>query len=174
MPSYNQQQLNYIAQNANGCKVMIGAVVVAYAQTATPTWDMGAQQLYGIGSPNPQEIQQLRNSPSISVEFMELTAQGITLLGTGSRLVYTLGNTQTDISIIDSTGAPIFTYVGCVANTDSITITTNQVLLETVSFLAMDILNASGDSILNSNAVYSIPSLIAGSTSQGTLGVQSP
>lgn len=172
MPSYNQRQLNYIAQNANGCKILIGSVVVAYAQTTTTTFDMGAQALYGIGSPNPQEIQQLRNSPSISVEFMELTAQGLNLLGTGSRLIYTLGNTQVDISVVDGTGAPILTFVGCVANTDSITVTTNQVLLETVSFLAMDILDSAGDSILNSNAVYSVPSLIAGSTSAGVLGVQ--
>lgn len=173
MPSYNQQQLNYVAQNANGCKVMIGDVVVAYAQTSTTTFDMGAQQLYGIGSPAPQEIQQLRLSPAISVEFFELTANGLTLLGTGSRLVYNLANTQVDISIIDSTGNPIMTFVGCVASSDSITVTANQVLLETVSFLGMDILDSSGDSILNSNAVYSIPSLVAGSTSQGALGIQS-
>jgi hypothetical protein len=171
MPSYNQTNLNYAAQNANAVQIMIGDVVLAYAQTTNHAVDLGAQQLYGIGSTNPQEIQQLRYSPSISVEFFELTAQGVALLGTGSLLAYTLANTQVDIYVIDgTTGQPSFTYVGCVANSFSENIATNAVVVDSVSFLAMDILNAAGASILASNSVYSIPSLIASAAGSTGLG----
>jgi len=172
MPSYNQQTLNYAAQNANAVKVMIGDVVIAYAQTTTHSVDLGAQQLYGIGSTNPQEVQQLRFSPTISVEFFELTAQGIALLGTGQRLIYTLANTQVDIHIIDgTTSTPSYTYVGCTANSFSETIATNAIIMDSVSFLALDVLNNMGTSILASNSVYSIPSMVANIAGAGALGV---
>jgi hypothetical protein len=172
MPSYNQQTLNYAAQNANAVKIMIGDVVVAYAQTTTHSTDLGAQQLYGIGSTNPQEIQQLRFSPTISVEFFELTSQGIALLGTGKRLVYTLANTQVDIHIIDgNTNTPSFTYVSCTANSYSETIATNAIIMDSVSFLALDVLDDTGTSILASNSVYSIPSMVANVAGAGALGI---
>lgn len=163
MPSYNQQTLNYAAQNANAVKIMIGTTVIAYAQTTTHSVDMGAQQLYGIGSTNPQEVQQLRMSPQLSLEFFELTDAGIALLGTGKRLVYTLANTQVDVYIVNgTTGAPSYTYVGCTANNFSETIATNAIIMDSVSFLALDVLDNTGTSILQSNSVYTIPSLAAG------------
>lgn len=171
MPSYNQQNLNYQAANANGAKIMIGNQVVAYAQTTTHSVDAGGQQLYGIGSSLPQEIQQLRLSPALALEYFELTAQGIAVLGTGQPLTYSLFNTQFDIHIVDGTnGNVLYTYVGAVATSVSETLATNQVILESVSFLAMDVLNNQGVSILNSNSVYSIPSLIASAAGQGGLG----
>lgn len=170
MPSYNAQTLNYDALNANQCEIMLGDVVVAYAQTTSHSADAGAQQLYGIGSPKPQEIQQLRISPSISVEYFELTQAGINLLGTGTRLIYSLFNTQLDIHIVDGqSNQPIATYVSCVMSSFTETITTNAVVLATVPFLAMDILDNTGKSILNSNAVYSIPALVAAAA--GGLGI---
>lgn len=175
MPSYNQSNLNYQAANANGAKVMIGNVVVAYAQTTTHSVDAGGQQLYGIGSSLPQEIQQLRLSPALALDYFELTAQGIAVLGTGTPLTYNLFNTQFDIHIVDgTTGAILYTYVGCVATSVSETIATNQVILDAVNFLAMDVLNNAGDSILNSNSVYSIPSLVASAAGQGGLGSPAP
>ena len=169
MPSYNQTGLQYSAQNANAVKILIGDVVVAYAQTTSHSVDMGAQQLYGIGSTNPQEVQQLRFSPSISVEFFELTDQGIALLGTGQRLLYTLANTQVDIHIVNgTTGEPTFTYVGCVANSFAETISTNSIILDTISFLSLDVLDNTGTSILQSNSVYAVPS--ATSVTAGVLG----
>ncbi len=171
MPSYNQQQLNYAAQNANAVKINLGNVTVAYAQTSTTSIDAGAQQLYGIGSSLPQEVQQLRISPTLSVEYFELTAQGIAILGTGQPLIYSLFNTQLDAFIIDgSNGQTIYTYVGCVANGTSETISTNAVVLASVSFLALDVLGSDGNSILASNSVYSIPSLVASAAGQGGLG----
>jgi len=93
MPSYNQQTLNYAAQNANAVKIMIGDVVVAYAQTTTHSVDMAARKLYGIGSAkSPRSPATPLQSHNLR-EFFELTAQGIALLGTGKRLIYTLGQT---------------------------------------------------------------------------------
>lgn len=171
MASYNQKNLNYQAANANGAKVMIGDVVVAYAQTTTHSIDAGGQQLYGIGSSLPQEIQQLRLSPAIALEYFALTDQGIAILGTGEPLTYNLFNTQFDIHIVNgTTGAVVYTYVGAVASSVSETLATNQIILDSVSFLAMDVLNAQGQSVLNSNSVYSIPSLVASAVGQGGLG----
>ena len=172
MPSYNQQTLNYAAQNANAVKIMIGDVVIAYAQTTTHSIDQGAQQLYGIGSSSPQEVQQLRFSPTISVEFFELTSQGIALLGTGKRLLYTLANTQVDIHIVDgTTNTPSYTYVGCTSNSFSETIATNAIIMDSVSFLALDVLDNTGTSIMASNSVYSIPSMVANVAGAGALGI---
>lgn len=171
MPSYGQKSLNYQAANANGAKIMIGDVTVAYAQTTTHSIDAGGQQLYGIGSSLPQEIQQLRISPAIALEYFALTAQGIAILGTGQQLAYSLFNTQFDIHIVDGTTSQIlYTYVSAVASSVSETLATNQVILDSVSFLAMDVLNNQGVSILNTNSVYSIPSLVASAVGQGGLG----
>jgi len=172
MPSYNQTNLNYVALNANQIKVMLGDVVLAYAQTTTHSTDAGAQQLYGIGSENPQEIQQLRNAPSISTEYFELTQAGVNLLGVGTRLIYSLFNTQLDLHLVDGqTGTPTYTYVGCVMSSYSETVTTNSIVLDSVSFLAMDVLDNNGKSILAGNSAYSIPSLVASAAGAGGLGV---
>lgn len=172
MPSYNQRALNYAALNANQIKVMLGDVVLAYAQTTTHSTDAGTQQLYGIGSENPQEIQQLRNSPSISTEYFELTQAGIDLLGTGTRLIYSLFNTQLDLHLVDGqTGNPTYSYVGCVMASYSETITTNAIVLDSCSFLAMDVLDSNGKSILKGNSAYNIPSILASATGAGGLGV---
>lgn len=171
MPSYNQKNLSYAAQNANAVRIMLGDVTLAYAQTTSHSTDAGAQQLYGIGSANPQEIQQLRNSPSISVEYFELTQAGINLLGTGTRLIYSLFNTQLDIHIVDgTTGVPTYTYVGAVMASYSETVSTNSIILDSVSFLCQDVLNSNGVSILAGNNAYSIPSLVAATAGAGGLG----
>lgn len=171
MAAYSAQQLSYDALNSNQVKVMIGTQVIAYAQTTTHSTDAGTQQLYGIGDQNPQEVQQLRNSPSISLEYFELTQRGIDSLGTGQSLIYNLFNTQVDIHIVDSqSGQTKFTYVGSVMSSYSSSVATNSIVISSVSFLAMDVLDNQGNSILNSNSAFSLASLIASAGTAGALG----
>jgi len=152
MPGYTPQQLNYLVQNANQVMVSIGDAVVAYAQTAPHSIDFGTEALFGIGETTPQEIQQLRILPQITVEFFALTQEGLTLLGNSTRLSYSLANNQFDLHIIDGqTNTVVFTYVDAVAQNFTETVSANRPVINSVPFIAMDVLDNTGNSILNSN-----------------------
>ena len=73
MPGYGGVQQANTAQNGNNVAAMIGSIVVAFAQTVGHQLGMGTEQLYGVGSAKPQEIQQLRTSPSVSLDFFTLS-----------------------------------------------------------------------------------------------------
>ena len=149
MPSFNQEQLQYNVRNANLVSVMIGDVIVAYAQSTTPSLDFGAQQLYGVGSANPQEIQQLRLSPEIALTAFELTDKGVTALGYPATYDTVLANNQFDIHLMSADGVTTSTYVGCVASNFSKSVATNSPITDTITFFAMDVLDKKGQSIMN-------------------------
>jgi hypothetical protein len=161
MSSFNQQQLNYKVQNANAVECLLGDQVIAYCQTSTLSSSLGAEQLYGIGSSLPQEIQQLRLSPSITIDYFELTPDGYAFLGYPSTLAEVLANNEFSFSIFGASGVPVLTFVGCVAGDYNSNISANQPVTSSISFLAMDILDPLGSSILNSNSVIQVASTIA-------------
>ena len=169
MPGYNQTTIANSARNANTVAVMVGDQIVAFAQTASHTFTFGTDQLYGVGSALPQEIQQMRISPSITLSAFALTASGITLLAGGNNIAYMLGNNQFDLHIVDGqTNEPLFTYVGCVAQSYAETITANQPVGQDIPFLAIDVLNNNGVSILNSDSAISVSAL--GATAISAVG----
>lgn len=151
MPSFNEKTLAYQVQNANSVTIMMGDVVIGFGQTTTPTIDWGTEQLYGIGSALPQDIQQLKINPNLSIDQFMLTASGLKLLGYPSTMLEVLSNNQFDFHVIGSDGAPLLTYVGCVAANFNMNIPANQVISETVSFLARDVLDALGNTVLSGN-----------------------
>lgn len=162
MPGYAQSTLAYQARNANSVTVMVGDTVVAFAQTTAHAFGFGAEHLHGIGSALPQEIQQLRITPNISIDAFSLTATGITLLAGGNNIATLLGNNQFDLHIVDgTTNKVIFTYVGSVAQNFSQNIAANQPITESIAFLAMDVLDDTGTSVLNTNSAFSVPSALA-------------
>ena len=161
MSSFQQQQLNYKVQNANAVECLLGDVTIAFCQTTTLSDSMGAEQLYGIGSALVQEIQQLKLSPSLTIDYFELTPEGYAFLGYPSTLAEVLANSEFNFSIFGAAGVPILTYVGCVAGDYNSNISANQPVTSSISFLAMDILNPLGQSILNSNSVIQVASTIA-------------
>ena len=171
MPGYNQTQLNYNVLNANQVMVQLGDAVIAFAQTAPHSIDFGAEALYGVGDATPQEIQQLRILPQITLEFFALTQEGITLLGGGQRLAYTLANSQFQLHLIDNqSGTVIFTYVDCVAQSFSETLVSNRPVIDSIPFIAMDVLDSSGNSVLNSNSAILPGNFVTAATSQTGLG----
>ena len=171
MPGYNPTQLNYNVLNANQVMVQLGDAIVAFAQTAPHSLDFGSEALYGVGDATPQEIQQLRMLPQITLEFFALTQEGITLLGGGNRLAYQLANNQFQLHIIDNQSSTvIFTYVDCVAQNFSETLVSNRPVIDSVPFLAMDILDTDGNSILNSNSAIAPGLFVTAATSQTGLG----
>ncbi len=171
MPGYNQTQLNYNVLNANQVMVQLGDAVVAFAQTAPHSIDFGAEALFGVGDATPQEIQQLRILPQITLEFFALTTEGINLLGAGQRIAYILANNQFQLHLIDSqSGTVIFTYVDAVAQSFSETLVSNRPVIDSIPFICMDVLNSNGISVLNSNSAIAPGNFVITAANQTGLG----
>lgn len=152
MAVYNAHAVVPKALSANQCLIFIGNQVVAFAQTVTHTFDLGTQQLYGVGSSMIQEIQQLRTNPSITIDSFELSEVGNIQIdgnGDGIGLSSFIVNNSFNISIRELPGNNIYLYVGCQASNFSESIPTNQIVTKTITFSALDVLNGQGDSILN-------------------------
>lgn len=151
MPGFNQQQLAYGVRNGNMVTIMLGDLVVGFGQTSSASNDWGTEALYGIGSAKPQEIQQLRINPTVSIDSFELTEKGLGILGYPSSMLEVLSNNSFDFHIMNEQSLPILTYVGSVATNFNLNVPANQPITQSVSFQALDILNGAGVSILNSN-----------------------
>lgn len=152
MPGYNQQQLLYKVHNANACSILIGDVVVGFGQTMAPSMDFGTEGLYGIGSAKPQEIQQLRFSNTITLDKYRLTDEGNAFFGVTEPLWTLLTNNSFNFFLLDEKGVAFIAYVGAVAQNNNVSINANTPLTEGMSFLALDVLDSDGVSVLNSNS----------------------
>ena len=120
-----------------------------FAQTVGHQLAMGTEQLYGIGTANPQEIQQLRMSPSFSLDSFTLTQAGINLLSGGTRIEYLLAGNSFDMHVVDGvTNQTVFTYVAAKAQNMAQSIPANAPVRSTFSFLALDVLDNNGNSIM--------------------------
>lgn len=176
MPGFSAQHVASQARNGNTVAVAIGSNVVAFAQTVGLSLPMGAEQLYGIGSSKPQEVQQLRMSPSITLDSFALTAVGQQMLAGGQNLNYLLAGSQFDIYLLDGLNSQqtIFTYVGCKCSTFSENVPANAIVRDSYSFLAMDVVDPNGNSIMDTgeNALtVASAAAVAGNTVANTLGI---
>src|SRR5579863_2541602 len=104
MPSFNQQTLNYQVENGNAVSIMLGDVVIGFGQTAGPAIDWGTEGLYGIGSAQPQDIQQLKNTMTISLDQFLLTETGLSVLGFPSSMLAVLSNNSFDFHVMNAKG----------------------------------------------------------------------
>lgn len=171
MPGYNATQLNYNVLNANQVMVQLGDAVIAFAQTAPHVIDFGTEALYGVGDATPQEIQQLRILPQVTLEFFALTQEGITLLGGSQRIPYILANNQFQLHLIDDqSGTVLFTYVDAVAQSFTETLVSNRPVIDSVPFISMDVLDNNGNSILASNSALAPGLFVTATTNQTGLG----
>ena len=172
MPGWNQQQLQYKVLSGNSVLVMVGDVPVAFAQTSTQTVDFGTEQLYGIGTAKPQEIQQLKFAPTISLDAFVLTQHGVAALSYPSSIASVLANNAFDIHILDNNGIPVSTFVGCVATNYNQNVPVNAIVTETLNFQAMDVLDNTGNSILNGNfALNNVTQLVTTGIALNTVGL---
>lgn len=172
MPGFNAQQLAYKVQNANSVVVMIGDQPIAFAQTSSQRLDFGTASLYGIGTAKPQEIQQLKFGPSIDLEAFVLTNQGIAALNYPSSILAVLANNSFDMHVMDASGIPLVSFIGCVAADFRQNVPANQIVTETISFEAMDVLGPNGVSVLNGNfALQSIAALATEGIALNTAGL---
>lgn len=149
MPSFNQQALVNKIRSGNAVSIMAGDQVIGFGQTTTNGIDFGTEQFFGIGSKKPQENQQLKYSPTLTLDNLQLTAAGLKYFGYSTPWLKVLVNTQLNFAIADNTGKAILTYVACTAQNFTSTIPVNQPITEATSFVAMDILDENGVSILD-------------------------
>jgi hypothetical protein len=150
MPGYVPQTIANQVMTGNNVVIMLGDQVVAFAQTIGHQIAFGTEQLYGVGTALPQEIQQLRVSPSFSLDSFELTTAGMQQLGSGTRLEYILAGNSFDMHVLDGAqNIVMYSYIGAKAQNVSQNIPANAPLRTTYAFLALDVLNAGGVSICN-------------------------
>jgi hypothetical protein len=165
MPGFNPQQLAYKVASGNSVVVMLGDQVIAFCQTSDQSVDFGTEFLYGIGTAKPQEIQQLKFAPTLSVSSFVLTDVGLSALNYPSNLLSILANNSFDMHVMDASGLPLLTFTQCVASNFSMNVPVNAIITENISFQAMDVLDNTGQSILNGNfaltAVNSVVGAIA-------------
>lgn len=169
MASFNQKAVNYRAQTGNQVAVFIGGVAIAFAQTVAHSIDFGSQSYYGVGSAMPQEVQQLKVQPQITITAFALTQHGLDASGQSGGLASFLANNQFNFLIVDREGNHLFTYVGGVSQNFSESIPTNQAITDTLTFLCLDVLDTSGQSILNFGNVLGV-NANAGSGGAGSSG----
>ena len=175
MPGFNQQQVANNVKNGNQVALMIGDQIVYFAQTVGHQYPFGTEQFYGIGSALPQEIQQLRVSPQISLDSFTLTQQGENLLQAGNDLNTILAGNAFDIHIFDGlTNTVVYTYVGCKAQNVAQSLPANAPARNSYSFLAMDVLDTAGNSVLNTgeNAISIVSVLASAALAGGAIGLQ--
>lgn len=160
MPAFNQQALNYRARNANKVTVLIGDQPIGFAQTVSHTFDFGTQQLYGVGNSLPQEVQQLRVAPQITLDAFSLTQNGLNVLGYPSNIALILAANEFNFFIKDGiTNTMLMIYVGSVCSNFNENIPANQPITDALTFLCADVLGPDGTSILSMADAYTFPAL---------------
>ena len=162
MPSFKQQTLNNRVRNANTVLILVGDQEIGFGQTSTFDTNFGTMTLYGIGSAKPQDIQQLKFAPRVTLDNYQLSDTGISILGYPSTMMEVLANNSFNIYMMNSQGAPLITYVGAVAENITTTAAANQPITEAQAFQCMDVLDPTGVSILNSNSALMVAQIVAG------------
>lgn len=163
MPAFNQSSLLYRAQNANKVSVLIGDQPLGFAQNVGNSFGFGTQQLYGIGASLPQEVQQLRTSPHISINMFALSQNGLNLLGYPTNLALILAQNEFNFYLQDGvTNTMKYMFVGGVCSDFSESIPTNSIITDTFTFMCADVLGPDGTSILNVSDAYAFPALATG------------
>ena len=150
MPGFSPQAVANKVQTGNSVLIQLGQQVIMFAQTVGYQLPMGAEHLFGIGSSKPQEIQQLRMSPMFNLDSFELTENGQTLLQGGQNLNYILAGNQFTMTVLDgASGSPLYVYVGAKCQNLGGSIPANAPVRDSYTFLALDVLNADGVSIMD-------------------------
>ncbi len=172
MPGFNAQQIANRVQSGNAVLVQLGDQTVMFAQTVAHSIPMGTEGLYGIGSSKPQEIQQFRFSPQFSLDTFSLTNAGLVALQGGVNLNYLLAGNSFTMTVIDGvTEEPLFVYVGAKCQNFSESLPTNAPVRDAYSFLALDVLDMDGNSLMDTgdNALELAPQASIGVS--GSIGV---
>jgi hypothetical protein len=150
MPGYQPQQIANNVMTGNNAVIMVGDEVVMFAQTSGSQVSYGTEQLYGVGTAKPQEVQQLRVSPSFSLDALTLTQHGMNLYGAGTRLEYILAGKSFNIHIVDGVSkTTLYTHVNAKAQNVNTAVPANAPLRSTYAFLSLDVIDKNGNSLID-------------------------
>ena len=151
MPGFNATDLQNNVRNANNVVIMAGDQVIGFAQNMQLGVEFGTEGIYGVGSAKPQENQQLKISPTFTLEALQLTDAGVKAYGYETPWVQLLANTELDFSITNGAGETILTAYSATATNFNSTVPVNQPITESTSFICLDILDGNGNSVLDGN-----------------------
>lgn len=153
MPSYQNQAISPQIYTANAVVILIGSQEIGFGQTSSYNVGLGAEQFYQIGTALPGEIQQLRYSPSVTLNYFKLTNAGLTAFSypLTTPLSSILANNKFNISVQDNTGAVLFTVKDCSASSFNMSVPANSPITEDIDFIGLDVWDSNGVSILNGN-----------------------
>lgn len=149
MAGFNAKALANKVRNGNTVSILVGDQIIGFGQGLQHSIDFGAEGIYGIGNAKPQEIQQLRTSVTLTLDSMALTEEGISYFGYSASWESILAGNQLILHWTDYEGNTLLTFDECVASNFSSNLQANQPVTQSTSFIAMDVLDADGDSLLN-------------------------
>jgi len=158
MGSFNQNALNPQFYTGNAVILLIGTQEIGFGQSSTYNIGYGAEQFYEIGTAKPAEIQQLRYTPSVTIDSFLLTDAGLAAFGYPSNtpLREILANNKFNIYLNDYKLNTVFIFSQCTAGSLNITAPANAQVTEAIEFLALDVLDSNGASILTGNFALNI------------------
>jgi len=153
MGSFNKTALNPQFYTGNAVILLIGTQEIGFGQSTTYNIGFGAEQFYEIGTAKPAEIQQLRYAPSVTIDSFLLSGAGLTAFGYSGNtpLRHVLANNKFNIYLNDYNLNTVFVFSQCTAGSINITAPANAQVTEAIEFLALDVLNSQGQSILTGN-----------------------
>lgn len=156
MPGFNQSAINPKVLTSNAVVLMIGDQELGFGQTSSLSVGYGTEPFYGVGTAKPQEIQQLRFSPSLTLSMFALSNEGIAFFNYPGVLGTILANNQFNIVVMGSNQIPVWTFAGCTASDYNFNAPANSAITEDISFIAMDVYNPLGISILQGNFALNV------------------
>jgi hypothetical protein len=171
--SFNPTKITQQVMTSNNVIIMLGIQEIAFGQGAAFNSNYNAQVQYGVGSQKPQEIQSQTFLPSVGISTLLLSNVGATLLNYPSTLGDLLGLNQFNIVMMGYNDLPMYTYVECTATEYDVSAPVNKPITEVIKFIAMDVVDISGISVLTGNPYISLAqevSSILGLVSNGRLG----
>lgn len=129
------------SQTGNLINISVGGATIGYIQALNPDISLGAQYVYKVGDPNPQEIVYGTASYSLGCNGVMVRQSSPQSAGifpkTNDDLIAFLRNgTKFDVTVSSTDGTPICAYRGCKATNFSNNYTVGGLVMFNMSMLA--------------------------------------
>lgn len=151
MSNFNPIPIAQQVMTANNVVILLGIQEIGFGQGVFFDTDFNALPLHGIGSQKPQEIQSQVFRPYVDILMLNLSNIGLTLLNYPSTLGDLLGLNQFNIVMMGYNNLPMYTFVECTATRYNVGVSVSRPITEQIRFMAMDVLDVMGVSILTGN-----------------------
>ena len=156
--SYKASPLSYSVQNSNSVSVLVGSVPVAFGQSVEWGISFGTVQIKGIGTVKPQEILQDNLTATVTIRSLVMVPSLLYPNAAPSAYASILGSgTQTiNIALTGNSPADLLYFTDCTCDQFLVSLRTNKPLTQQFTFLAMDVLDQFGISVLQGDPLLQI------------------